>query len=229
MYRNLIPFFRPLSGASTLWNGLLAYYNANSNVTDLVSGNDVFLANGATYSDGKIGNAFDYDGVNDFTATLDNIGFSGDFSYSCWLYNRDSAIGGVFTSLNYYTLANSSFGISLTNTELRIDAKSSTGVSFVQYSGNVLPLNTWNFLTVTWNETTKRAKIYVNGVLVSNETVLFTDCTSADYVNGFRQGLRLNGQALNAKQDEIPIHGRIITLDEHIELYNGGTGITYTS
>ena len=218
-----------LQSGSSLWDGLLAYYTADNTPNAATgNGNDLILANGATYSVGKIGNAFDYDGVNDFSYSFSDIGITGDFSYSCWLYNRDTSIGGVFTSLNAFTFSNNSFGISLTNTELRIDAKSSTGTAYVQYSGTVLPLNTWNFITVTWNETTKRAKRYANGVLVSDETVLFTDCTSADFVNGFRQGIRLNGQALNAKQDEIPIHGRIITIAEHIELYNSSTGITYT-
>ncbi|MFN2500164.1 MAG: Ig-like domain-containing protein, partial [Pyrinomonadaceae bacterium] len=46
--------------------GMVAWYPANGNTNDVMGGNNGALQNGATYGLGKVGQAFSFDGVDDF-------------------------------------------------------------------------------------------------------------------------------------------------------------------
>ena len=95
----------PQVNASSLWNSiysvynadtiaspslktsLVASYNGESNANDSFGTNNGSPQGGLTYGTGKIGNAFQFDGVNDYVALPNNSlnSLTSDFSVSGWL------------------------------------------------------------------------------------------------------------------------------------------------
>jgi hypothetical protein len=69
-------------------SGLVAYWPAEGNANDIVAGHDGILRNGVTFVPGRIGQAFGFDGIDDFIEVLDEEPFdfgAGPFSVSVWV------------------------------------------------------------------------------------------------------------------------------------------------
>src|SRR5262249_52152799 len=67
--------------------GLVSWWPGDGNANDIVSGNDGTLQNGATFGPGLVGQAFSFDGVDDFVAVPnnDNLNPTGPFSVDLWV------------------------------------------------------------------------------------------------------------------------------------------------
>ena len=86
-----------------LWTNLTHAYNADSNANDQKGSANGTLVGGTTYATGVIGDAFSFDGANDYmTLPDDTFSPSGDFSFSIWI--KPSGLTG---NLNYFSVANS--------------------------------------------------------------------------------------------------------------------------
>lgn len=59
-------------------NGLIGHWPGNGNANDIAGSNNGTLINGATFAAGKVGQAFSFDGINDFVQTNNNIGITGN-------------------------------------------------------------------------------------------------------------------------------------------------------
>jgi hypothetical protein len=67
--------------------GLVAWWSADGHTSDIVSSNDGELVNGATFAPGKAGQAFSFDGVDDFVQVPDSDLWTfgtGDFTIALW-------------------------------------------------------------------------------------------------------------------------------------------------
>ena len=79
---------------TTLNNGLYAVYKAESNANDSLGTYNGTAVGGLTYSGGKSGNAFLFNGTNSFVSLNNNsMNFTGDYSLSCWVYIPSGYIG----------------------------------------------------------------------------------------------------------------------------------------
>ncbi len=103
MYRNLIPFFRVLSPSiNPRWSGLDHYYTADSVLTDSIGTSDMTLYNGATYGMGIIGNAFSFNGVNQYGKLPDDtFAPTGNFTIRLWV--EFTALSGWFCNIGNYS------------------------------------------------------------------------------------------------------------------------------
>ncbi len=54
------------------FSGLIAYYKGDGNANDSVAGRNGTLVNGAGFDSGVVGQAFRFDGVNDFVSVADD-------------------------------------------------------------------------------------------------------------------------------------------------------------
>ena len=74
------------TGSSSLKTSLFAAYNGESNANDSFGANNGTAVGGLTYTTGKIGNAFTFNGSNAYVSLPDNsLNFTGDFSISLWV------------------------------------------------------------------------------------------------------------------------------------------------
>ena len=220
------------SGASPLWNGLLAYYTADNTPNDALGNYNGTLVNGATYGTGIINQGFSLDGINDVVDMGNVLDFDGStpFSISCWVKPNSLAasifLGKSFAGPPYtgYTMviSGSKFIVSLAN------SYSPDNALKVQNSLS-LSISTWYNVIFTYDgsKTATGLNLYVNNS-INTKTILNDNLTgSISSVNPFRIGARNTQFYYNGIVDEIGIWNRELTPSEVTELYNSGAGKQY--
>jgi hypothetical protein len=218
-------------------SGCLAYYNfeqTSGTLTNQATTSNGFTDglgsavdgtnNGATQTaTGKIGNAWSFDGTNDYISISNNTSLPSGaevFTYNIWV-NLDTWTG-------YRTFF--SLGTGVTNEALYVtnDGNSNDGnVEVHRYGGEVgdsspttIAIGTWNMITVTYTGTT--VELFINGVSVD---------TTVHTLNVDENGMRIgknshNSEFMDGKLDEFSVWNRVLTTDEISLLYNSGTGAT---
>ena len=216
-------------GLNPLWDGLLAYYTADSTANDALGTYNGTLVNGATYGTGIINNGFSLDGVNDYVDLGNNLDFDGTtpFSISCWV-NASVITGGtrlIFGKGNasrywFYFLSTGEIGFMLYNNinELRVTTV------------DTFTTSTWYHLTVTYDGSrlASGVNIYVDNsdkTLITNVDTLVTSISNTDIAAiGSSIG---TGRYFSGMIDEMGIWDRVLTPTEVTELYNSGAGLQY--
>jgi hypothetical protein len=203
------------------------------------------LMNGASLSTGKIGQAFTFDGVNDYVALPDNsFNFTGDFSVSAWIYVSN-------LSGEKYIISNSNGDIFNVNTGWCFGVFDNK-VSFWVYPGTstytgwltntTLSLNTWYHVSVT-KKPSQSPLLYINGVLSSISLYSNTMSNSLNPVYStttypntkasigvFRYNNGSSAYAYwNGKIDSLNVYQKELTQAEVTELYNSGNGKQLTA
>jgi len=204
-----------------IWDGLLAYYRADGTPIDQTgNGHDLTLINGTTYDTGKINQGFKFDGVNDYVQYTGDVGITGDFTVSGWVYKNNTGTACFFQTPNFGS--NGSMGFTFQFTSIILYAFKTNGGYLSQ--SLTIGNNVWRHVAFAWNESTKLLNMYMDGNLISAGTTTFTDCTSLGFVNGFILSRRTSSQFLNGNMDEIGIWNRELTPTEVSQLYNSGNG-----
>jgi hypothetical protein len=215
-----------------LKDGLVSYYSLDetSGIVEDSHGDNNGTNNGATRGiTGKINNAFDFDGDNDYVELPDDLGLNSPTGIS---------IGGWFkldsTSSEQRVLTLNaeednpyiSFRLNLEGTANKIGVAlhSSQGEIKLEHIGATL--TEWNFIYITSVEGSN-AKLYVNGVERDSSTDVgdYSRTTSA-HKNYLGTSRNLN-KYLDGKIDEVGIWSRALTSSEIGQLYNGGDGLSY--
>ena len=228
-------------GLTSLKTSLYAVYNGESNANDSFGSNNGTAVGGLTYTTGKIGNAFTFNGTNAYVSlprTTNEFDFTGDFSISVW-------IKPTANSANYKILQNF-YGTSTTNRYGYILYLQSGRVRFATYKGNtgalsasniaqsstVISSNTWYHIVIT-KTLGSALKMYINGVLQTltviegdlSFTPVYSSLNQVNIGSTFNNGLR--GDYFNGQIDALNIWQKELTQSEITELYNSGNGAQY--
>ena len=208
----------------TLSNRILDSVNA-------INGTNV---NGVTFTTGKVGNAFTFNGINDcISLPTNSLNLTGNYSMNLWLYlpsSPNSTLLSVFGNDG----TNKGFYIDLTNSNsytFRFVGFNNGNVAIaLNGGGNNGYLSRWSMATLTVSGTS--VKIYLDGSLVSSGVM----SSPINYIgttyptlgafrigNGSPSGYLANG----TKIDGLTIWNKTLTDDEVTNLYNGGSGAEY--
>ena len=223
------------TGSSSLKTSLFAAYNGESNANDSFGSNNGTAVGGLTYSTGKIGNAFQFNGTNAYVSlprTTNQFDFTGDFSISLWF--NQSVNGGLFSNC-YITSTTNRYGYNLYLQGGRIrfqtykgNTAPSSATNTAQATSTAINTNTWYHVVVT--KTVGNAfKMYINNVLqalavLEGDLSLTPVYSSSNTVNiGAEQGAYF----LNGKIDALNTWTKELTQSEITELYNSGNGAQY--
>lgn len=183
-----------------------------------------------TFTTGKIGKAFSFDGVNDYVALPNNsLNFTGDFSFSLWM-NRKAAVNANILS-NYYNGATPyGWWLSISNGTIAFRMGNGTSTYLCNITTTLLGANVWQLITITKNSSS--VKMYVDGLLKTSATItgnVFYTTThypmigAAKYDAGSPVGYLENGCLI----DGVTTWQKELTSDEVTQLYNVGTGAQY--
>ena len=226
--------------SSSLKTSLVASYNGESNANDSFGTNNGTAVGGLTYSTGKIGNAFVFNGSNSYVKlTTDTMKFAGDFSISAWCYFSGASANTqtIFSNLTGYGAYGYGYYLYYMNNTLTFQINNSLPFASggnVQLNYGVNIFNGWHLVTVTRKYSTG-TKMYLNGNLVANNTSTYNPnyhsnmipCIgSTDYgttYNGLVQYYSNSG----TKIDALNIWTKELTASEVSELYNSGNGAQY--
>lgn len=224
-------------GKSSLYNGLLSVYKAESNANDSFGANNGTANGGLTYATGINGNAFTFNGTNSYVSLPANsMNFNGDYSISSWVYVPSSYIGTsqIVILCNEYTATffNNPYGFYLTTIgnsiyhETHVGTNTTTNLiaSFTFTQGS------WNHIVYTRKKST-RSRIYVNGTLINSDTntidpvysITHNPTIGAEYLNGAIHDKSIASSSI----DELYLWIKELTSIEVTTLYNSGTGKFY--
>jgi len=155
--------------------GLVALYRANSDANDSAGTNDGTLNNGAGFATGQFGQAFDFDGINDFVQVPDNasLDISSTITIAAWV--RPEAIGasdgttgilwkgdsiGSATGQSYAFLWHDS----------QVAFRLGEGSNIFQTPFAALPLDEFSHIAGTFDGS--QMNLYVNGILEAFTTTV---------------------------------------------------------
>ena len=225
------------SSASPFLTSLYAVYKAESNANDSLATYNGTAQGGLTYTTGKSGNAFNFNGSNAYVS-LPNDSFNsltGDFSVSMWVnIVNTGAPQGLFTNFAYSGTA--FYGIAITNygyTKFQIFDGTATPITLQEPSPN--PYGVWQHIVIT-RKTGTSSKIYFNGSLSASNTSSVNPVYSPGNMRP-SIGAQAYGPLFSnlvqyyagngTKIDEVNAWNKELTSTEVTELYNTGTGKFY--
>jgi hypothetical protein len=212
---------------------------------DSVGTNHGTLMNGCTYTTGKVGNAFSFDGINDYVHLGDvmDIGL-GSWSYAFW-FKVPTTTGQIIFSKSIASGVVGRFWSTLTSNKLDFNLMSDGYGTITITSTTTISANVWYHCALVVDRSDK-LKMYINGNL---ETVVNTgrtnNLTSSNVENPnlsssnyntlapFRIGAYTSADTITATSffigqiDAFTIWNRAINIDDVSQLYNGGSGVQY--
>ena len=220
----------------SLKTSLVAAYNGESNANDSFGTNNGTAVGGLTYTTGKIGNAFNFNGTTSYINipnVSDQFNFSNDFSISLWFnpLNTTSQYQVLFTNKSS-TATNGGYVLYYERgsiNKLRFEIQN--GSNYSTYESSFLPsANTWYHLTITRKKSTS-TKMYINGSIVGGSYNYLGGASNIDplYQTGQIYSIGSYGTtALSAfAEDAINVWSKELTQSEITELYNSGNGAQY--
>lgn len=206
--------------------GMVAWWKANGNAGDAAGANEGTLFNGTAFAPGKVGQAFSFDGVNDYVQTPLALGTQ--VTIDAWV-NPSILTGGytdgTFPGMTRRTAVGSvgaqvDLSIGLYGGQFGALYKPTSGASALLSSPIVVQTGTWYHLAVTIDGTT--ARFYVNGVEQANAATL------SNYTphNNFRIGGAscCAGDNFGGSVDEAEVFNRALTATEIQSIYDAGEG-----
>jgi hypothetical protein len=211
--------------------GLVAWWPGEGNSTDIQSSNSGILQNGTTFAPGRVGQAFSFDGVDDYVDIADNPSLNLQMlSLEAWI---NTPAGSVGVERHIFARSGSSglFGYELavsasadSNRNGRIRFENNGGASSI--SGTILFGNTavndgqWHHVVATYDGAI--SKIYIDGQLdtqTSKSITLNYESNSHLFI-----GTRAHSpEPFSGLIDEPSIYSRALSAIEIQAIYNSGS------
>jgi len=191
---------------------------------------------GATLDSGKVGQALNFDGNNDYInagspASLDDIENQGGggLTISAWIYPEtwgESGVGAVITKGSHDDAAGSwTFRLGQANTNIEF-FKDYNGTNFgIRADANLISTQAWFHVAVTWDGTATSSNnhIYINNV---NVPVWGTDGTGTKQSdineNVYVGSDKWTSNVFDGNIDEVRIYNRVLSAAEITRLYQMG-------
>lgn len=208
-------------------SGLVGFWPANGTSDDLITGSHAYLGNGTTYTNGRVGAAFSFNGANNYlwipTQTNYNLGpGASGFTAEFWVNPNTFQNGSVLGWANGVRLERWVAG-SAQGDSLRFFVTGTNSGQYVDvqriWPGSAT-LNQWYHIALTYDRTLGQAKIYTNGVLQTTGTVgTNVMSTAGDFYLGQVPG---SSSFFSGGIDELSLYNRTLALSDVQAIFNGG-------
>jgi hypothetical protein len=227
---------KTLTPAGSLQTGLVGHWTFDgkdmiNNVADVSGqGNNgsLFGQTSTTTVIGKVGQALEFDGVDDYVNTGDvvNLNSVSSFSISGWFKQDDSNVLGRFLEKSDNTINNDISVASLSGDLYFEVGNNANSYGYWTGYGSTIPSGEWFYLTVVFDGSglgnSERAKIYVNGI---NRTLTFASTipTTTANLSGYNFYVGKGADSFYAGvSDDVRVYSRALSASEIKQLYNLG-------
>ena len=215
---------------SSLLTGLYAVYKAESNANDSLATYNGTAQGGLTYSTGKSGNSFQFNGTNAYVALPDNsLNLVGQISVSFWWY-VDITNDQVFVGNRQKNIGLINHGWQLRYNSGAIIFRIMNLTTDTEWTASSIPIsaNTWVHIVAIKNSSSD-FKLYVNNFELnmiggaSAEPAYLSNqkCTIGNVWTGSAFDSYMKS---GSKIDELNIWNKALSTTERTELYNAGAG-----
>jgi subtilisin family serine protease/subtilisin-like proprotein convertase family protein len=211
-------------------DGIVSWWLGESGpiAPDIISGNNGAFVDGVGFSAGKVGGAFDFNGLNSYLTVSDapSLDFTTNMTVEVWINPRSwggapreilSKWGGP-SNQRSYTLSINTSGLAY----LLVSSDGGGVNNQVVFSSTVMPLNTWTHLAAVYDGVNLR--MYVNGLLentVAWPQGLFPG-TAPLLIGATRASLSSVTSYFNGMIDEPTLFRRALTAGEIADIYLAG-------
>jgi hypothetical protein len=236
IYRNVIPSSNS-SGCTPPPPGLVSWWPAESNVLDSVGGNNGTLMNGAGFGPGEVGQAFNFDGVDDYVKIPQSASLNpgNQVTVEFWMKSdpdnpMNTCCQGLVSSDFYHMEISSSSGPVGVNFVISTDNGGSYPDTSQANSGSaVISVGAWHHLAGTYDGT--KLQLYVDGQAWGNalpHTGAISPMLPNSFVSiGSEAGRSVcggcPGRNFKGMIDEVGIYNRALSAAEIAALYNAGS------
>jgi hypothetical protein len=203
------------SACTSPFPGLVAWYQADGNAQDSVGGNHGILTNGAGFVGGRSGQAFSFDGTNEYVATQLDVSPAAMevTTWEAWVYPTRLSFNG-----RQQILSDDNGGF---DRSLLIETKSTNFGVFTGH-GVWMPTNAspneWQHVVVVF--ALDHIDFYKNGVRFLTNMVPGFGTTLNTLQIGRNPGY---GEYFQGLIDEVAIYRRVLSPDEIQSLYQSGS------
>jgi hypothetical protein len=216
---------------------IYAVYNADNNTNDSFGTNNGTAVGGLTYSTGKSGQAFTFNGSNAYISLPNNSlnSLTGDFTISMWIYLNSIVSGQNMCPLssirrdsgNYYGLA-----VFLNGGVPWLQISRGGSTNYVDLKAFGYPLAVGSWYNVICSHGTSGSKISINNVVRASDSstanAVFHPTLNYCSIGAQQQTPSYQYWMTNgSKIDELYIWNRELTSLEKTELYTSGAGKFY--
>lgn len=213
------PFTNTIEKVEAVETGLISQWSAEGNADDVVGTNNGTMMNGAMFAPGRVGQAFSFDGIDDYVSVPDS-----DY------WNLTSLNGTIEMWIKANTLSGNN-GHGLIN-QINNDqnwalyvynngsiAVGRAGVNEIVSSPGIIVPGTGQWYHIVTTKSGSTTTIYVNGTNVaSNTTAVWTDTSNLLRIGGHRH-LDID-YYFNGVIDEVRIYDRALSSTEIADEYN---------
>lgn len=206
-------------------DGLVAWWPAEGNASDVAGTNHGTLQNGATFATGYVGQqAFGFDGNDDYVLVPDAVSLRPtNFTFECWV--KFSSLGGIqqLVSKTFGTGWHESYGLYV-NDGLLVGTAGGENNAFVMYNLNPAT-GVWYHIAYTFDDAANVQRLYVNGAPVAsganNYTITYDThpiILGAEYEN------EVMDYFLHGAVDEASLYSRALSPSAIAAIYAAGPG-----
>lgn len=207
---NAKTFLGDLKGSAIDTNGLKFLGEANGNKLDYSgNGNSMVFVNQTTYAEGRYGQAYSFDGNNDYAYTP-AAATASNGTVAFWLYPRNLTAGGTYRFVTHPYPNRIYFEVSAGGVFQSAWDSLNTTVPF----NHTLDVNRWTHVALTWNGTS--VATYVNGVKTNTGTINALAGASSNFYLGSYYG---TSQFTNCAIDEFMVYDRTLSENELRDIY----------
>lgn len=145
--------------------GQVSWYRAEGNAVDAVGGSHGTLQNGTTFAPGRVGQAFSFDGVDDFVEVADSpLHSPSSITLEAWV-KPDTVAGSraIATKYDSSTPDNKSWSLTSVDGRVRFGVYQGQSTRSIDTISPVLAAGVWHHVVSTFDPDTQAIKIYVDG------------------------------------------------------------------
>ena len=218
------------TGATTL-PGLIGWWPGDGNADDLVNSNDGLTINGASFTTGKIHQAFNFDGTNDYVVISHSNELEPTSAITIEAWIKASTLGGfrcILTNSDHATTEG--YSLCLDDAGL-ISFRMGTGFGSVNYYAmgkKVLKDNLWHHVAATYDGSTMR--VYVDGVdntqtpISLNQNIVYNNRQTNIGADSF--GIYVD-RFFSGQIDEMALYNRVLSASEIKSIFDAGANGKY--
>ena len=201
-------------------SGLVGWWPGAGNANDIIGTNNGTLQNGTMFAAGKVGQAFSFDGTNDFVEVPSSAGLSitGPITVEAWIQRSATTPQSI---VEKYGTNQGGYGLRvMSNGRLQFFTIGDNETSDAVTGGSTLFVGTWYHVAGVWDGTALR--VYVNGGLnVISSSTLSPGAGSSSLKIGARG--HDAGTPFAGLIDEVAVFNRALTAAEIQAIYNAGS------
>ena len=204
---------RILDNAITPPSGLVSRWPGEENANDVAGTNNGTLVGGTTFAAGKIGQAFSFDGMDDYVSVPGTWGGS-EATVSAWVKETPTTTVQAIVSSTAFEFVH----LQLFNRG-NIVAYTDAGVVFMPI---VPQTSTCDYRLITFSVKSGDSRLYVNGELVGSSSLVFNTIIPTSNLrigSGYEGGRFFKGNI-----DDVEIFDRALSASEVQTIYSNGGG-----